>query len=507
MSKRQIEKPIRMGVTVRGFVLLAGVVLARMAQAANYWVDASWNGTASGTQTEPYTTIKAAADAANLTTGPHNIYIAGGWYGDVANNGTEDYSAGGGVDGGILLSQRIYIYGGYAGWDGDGTDPGDFDWTEGSRVPRATVIDLTGADSRAFRNTRAHSYQITALYDGLVIQHANHTAIGGAIAHTPSDNNYGLLVINNCFFTNNVTTANGGAVYSGVAFDAQTVTATEFIGNRAADGGAFFENGHACALTFEDCLFRTNTATGHGGAVRINASSGDTPKTSRRCRYESNAAGTTGGAFSYGNNARVRADRTTFVGNTAPSGAATFGRDWWMGSLTLSNCLVTANSGGYAIQADGRVFNEAYPLLMVHCTVVANPNGGVRFADYQNSRRATIRNSIIANNGAYGVYRARLADNDPVLEYNNVYNNTSGNYYQCSGGTGSLSADPKFVNAAAGDYHLVFAGNLCVNAASDAGLYVDLDGNSRPFNEKDPGFDMGCYETEPPPQGTTVLIR
>jgi hypothetical protein len=54
----------------------------------------------------------------------------------------------------------------------------------------------------------------------------------------------------------------------------------------------------------------------------------------------------------------------------------------------------------------------------------------------------------------------------------------------------SLAGNPKFVNPAAGDYHLS-AGSAAINAGVDAGVYTDYDGQPRPLGG---GFDIGFDE-------------
>ncbi|NLL83765.1 MAG: LamG domain-containing protein, partial [Lentisphaerae bacterium] len=190
--------------------------------ATTFYVDKNWTGAELGTTNAPYRTIRTAVQAANLTTTePNMIYVAAGWYGDGANGGTEDYSAGGAADGGITVTRRTELYGGYAGWQGGAT----FDWE--ARTPRATVIDLDKANSRAFYCNRSAESRIVALFDGLTFQNASHTADGGAIAVVTAG--YGRPVVNDCLFTNNVTTGQGGAIYTDIAFEPQTVTACDFI--------------------------------------------------------------------------------------------------------------------------------------------------------------------------------------------------------------------------------------------------------------------------------------
>ncbi|MGD8397356.1 MAG: choice-of-anchor Q domain-containing protein, partial [Anaerolineae bacterium] len=56
---------------------------------------------------------------------------------------------------------------------------------------------------------------------------------------------------------------------------------------------------------------------------------------------------------------------------------------------------------------------------------------------------------------------------------------------------GSISADPQFVDAAAGDYHLAW-GSTAINAGTNAGAPAyDKDGVPRPQMGQ---VDMGAYE-------------
>lgn len=57
---------------------------------ANYFVDASFAGTSTGTLTQPFKTIQDALIAANNNAGPDNVYV----YGNTASNGTSNPSIG-----------------------------------------------------------------------------------------------------------------------------------------------------------------------------------------------------------------------------------------------------------------------------------------------------------------------------------------------------------------------------------------------------------------------------
>lgn len=77
-------------------------------------------------------------------------------------------------------------------------------------------------------------------------------------------------------------------------------------------------------------------------------------------------------------------------------------------------------------------------------------------------------------------------------------------YVGLAAGANDRSSDPAFTGG--GDYHLSL-GSACRNSGTDLGIAIDLDGFSRPFNARDAGFDMGCYEAPPRPSGTLLLVR
>ncbi len=479
MFKIMRTRGMRMG-RIAAAALLAMATLT--AQAVNYYVDVSWTGTQSGTTNAPYATIKAAVDAANAIAATHNIYIAAGWYGDVANGGTEDYSAGGGSDHGILITQRINIYGGYAGWDGDGTAPEDFDWTAASRTPRATVIDLNNAASRAFR----HEPPATgSIFDGLTFGNASITGNGGAIL---SPNAYSrTLYVTNCLFANNVASGEGGAVHLYPQYSKGSwIRGSDFEDNEAGtDGGAVWAYHQSGDLTVEDCNFLRNEARGgQGGALFWNGT-GNPLQQVRRCRFENNAAVTRGGAI-YSRDPRIQIERSVFAGNSAPSGAAIGGQTYWVGSFFLQNCLVYGNTGGYAVHAEGARMST-YTLDILHSTIVGNPGGGIRFGHTEGTVPARVRNSIMAFNGQYGVYRAQ---DDYTFSHNNVFGNTNA-YFSCVADANSISLDPKFVNAGNGNYRLAIDSPSIDAGTNNTGLAADLVGTMRPTRN---GWDQGCYE-------------
>jgi hypothetical protein len=462
---------------------IAWLASACVASAGSYYVDVDWTGPYNGTTNAPFNTIKAGADAACTSAAPRALYIAAGTYADVANGGTEDYSAGGGSDHGILISNVVTVAGGYAGWQGGAT----FDWTAALRVPRSTIIDLQGANSRAFCADwpAGNGPSSGPTFDGFIFRNANVTGDGGAIF--AADDNYWTTYVTNCLFTNNVASRNGGAVKMGTVYVEGSLRSCDFVDNRAGtNGGAAAFNGESTVV--EDSTFLRNIATTERGGAIFWAGSGSPVQNVRRCRFESNRAALDGGAL-FSRDPCIRADRCTFVSNTAPNGAALGGASYWCGPISLTNCLIYGHTNGYAVQAEGARMYQSFTLDIAHSTIVSNAGGGVRarFNDGTFNKPMRVMNSIVAFNGKYGIYRP---EDDYVFTNNNVYGNAT-NYYNCTPDAGSISADPLFVNAAASDYRLA-KGSPSIDAGTNMpSVTIDLAGVPRPTRN---GWDQGCYE-------------
>ena len=78
-----------------------------------------------------------------------------------------------------------------------------------------------------------------------------------------------------------------------------------------------------------------------------------------------------------------------------------------------------------------------------------------------------------------------------IQTYNLFFGNGSDTSGSVSGGAGSGGGDPRFVDPAAGDYHLT-ALSAARNTGANAGVPVDADGDPRPIGG---GFDIGFDET------------
>lgn len=133
------------------------------------------------------------------------------------------------------------------------------------------------------------------------------------------------------------------------------------------------------------------------------------------------------------------------------------------GPLLIRNNVITENWCGITVAQAGR------PLILNN-TIVNSEAAGIIMGAPPTAQ--TIKNNIIANNDTGIFYYGDLTSpNTGQISYNNVWHNTTRNYFlnmyppgtfTPSPGTGEISADPMFVDAAAGNYRLA-AGSPCID--------------------------------------------
>ena len=345
------------------------------------------------------------------------------------------------------------------------------------------------------------------------------------------DNGGGVLVtstsrvsLKDCSFSGNEA-GNGGALYMTVTSSA-SLSNCDFANNRAGDGGALYlmsgasvsmsnctftsnEGGFGGAVTldqdsqsyfaFTNCVFASNTATNNGGAVscrRGNFPNGSDPdsKTGTKkgmygefysCTFTNNVAYEAGGALFHRDNSSTR-----------DSGKP----------LVLRNSLFAYNSvsnPGY-YHCGGGIYLLSYDKPVVDsCTIVCNnvvTNGTstTQFgAGFYTRWKSSIVNTIIAHNTMNGESEGRndWIRNTATVSYSCAYpapkQGTDTNPFTAA--NHCISADPRFVDAANGDFRLKNS-SPCKNK----GIWEDwmanafyLSGDARLLDDVS---NMGCYE-------------
>jgi len=110
--------------------------------------------------------------------------------------------------------------------------------------------------------------------------------------------------------------------------------------------------------------------------------------------------------------------------------------------------------------------------------------------------RYNIKNNIIANNKKYGINY--IGGRGINLSYNDVYNNSLGNYNGTSSGKGDISADPLFADLENEDFHL-----KSKTGRWNGTSWVKDDVTSPCIDAGDPKDD---FSNEPKPNGGRINI-
>lgn len=257
-----------------------------------------------------------------------------------------------------------------------------------------------------------------------------------------------------------------------------------------ADIGAPVVGGGGCVILgsparIVGCVFQNNEAF-YGGALLIESSQS---VHIQRCVFRQNHVVDDGGGIWMAAVSAPVLLACAIVDNVASGGGSSDGGGVFGGTAAFLSCVVARNSardgGGLYLGPTSQFFG---------CTIVSNnasrDAGGI-FADSPQ----VITSSILWNNtDAQGQsessqYRPTLSGT--ALNYS-VVQGLSGVF----GGVGNLGADPAFVDASAGDYHLS-ATSPCI-AAGTASIVpfhsIDIDGEGRVQQCKpDIGADESRY--------------
>lgn len=315
---------------------------------------------------------------------------------------------------------------------------------------------------------------ITATNQLLTIESVNGAAVtiidgGGSTRAANFGEGYGADVVTNTLLRG-FTVRNGYASYGGGGIIFGTAESC-IVENNTAEVGAGSWGGVRI-----DCVFRNNKATGEGGAMYYG--------TAIRCTMSDNYSDYYAGAMSYGT-----AYQCTMTGNEAAYGGALSdtvanaciitNNSAYLGAgsfyATCSNCLFVANTvfggggAGYYGKYDHCTFvgNHAEAGGALYCGTASNCIFAGNTSDYDDSGKDTLGTAV-----AYSL-ASDVVDN-------------------AGPGTGVISGDPKFADAASGDFRLL-PDSPCINAGDPEFPFggEDLHGNPRVRNGR---TDMGAFE-------------
>jgi parallel beta-helix repeat protein/predicted outer membrane repeat protein len=326
--------------------------------------------------------------------------------------------------------------------------------------------------------------------------------------------------ITNCTISNNSGSNNGGGIYC-TESSSLTITDCTIAGNSAStidiiiggygEGGGIYCT-ESSSLTITDSKIKNNYGFHGSGGIYCSDSSSLSITDSTITGNSVSARYIGGGIVAYS---------ATITNCTISNNYA--GGIYCSGSLTISNCTITGNHVvGYYGHGGGIIVDSDTSPTITNCTISNNTANGFFYGHgggiYINSDASpTITNCTITGNLADsggGIYIK--TDASPTITNTILWNNTAavdGNelyvttgspvvtYCDVKGGfigLGNIDADPLFVDAAGGDYHLL-VGSPCIDVGTDDTVTYpsipidDIDGNARPTTGT--GIDIGSDET------------
>jgi hypothetical protein len=472
-----------------------------------------------------YNTLQAAVDAAD---DPEDVIkVAAGTYTDVSVRPRNDVTTTGVVTQVVYISKTVVIRGGYTtaftGPSNPEANPTTLDAQGQGRVlyitggpsagsgqvisPTLEGLRITGGDAGELGgdtlggNAGGGVYVITAtaIISGnwVFSNTAEHT--GGAIYlyNSPAmiNNNtvtsntvvglgggLGLWYSSATIYHNTISanTASWGGALSLLHSDA-TVSANIVVSNTALADGGGIALGYSSA-TLSDNMVLSNISSSYGGGLYLYFS--DATLTDNA--VISNSADLGGGVLLDVSHAMLNGN--TVIANSADEGG---GLLLARSHATLTNNVVADNradtlgSGIYLVVASSSHLS--------HNTIAHNTGGDGSGINVIDDSTVVLTDTILVGQ-TVGITVA--AGSTVTLEATLWGSGTWANGADWGGagtivtGTHNYWGDPAFVNPDAGDYH-IGPGSAAIDSGVDAGVTVDIDGDSRPIGA---GYDLGADE-------------
>ncbi|MFC1888797.1 choice-of-anchor Q domain-containing protein [Thermodesulfobacteriota bacterium] len=286
------------------------------------------------------------------------------------------------------------------------------------------------------------------------IVEANNASAGGGIYVESS-----LARIEGCTIRGNEAVVYGGGVYGSKSVLRVTNCTIE-------ENGANWSGGGLCLLEsfarISNCTISGNDASHIGGGVETIWSL----SLIDRCTISGNTADVGGGSH--------HSHSTAWMENTLVSdnscrhfGAGVYCRQAF---LKAAFCTVAGNAVTHGLGEGGGFWSTDSSILWIEDSILwgDTASAGAEFALYDDAVAVVSHSDVQGGEGA--VY---------------VHPEVPGSYHWLFG---NMDQDPLFVGG--GDYHLT-ADSPCIDAGTDAGVDMDIDGEMRPQGA---GFDIGADE-------------
>lgn len=300
------------------------------------------------------------------------------------------------------------------------------------------------------------------------------TLYGGGMYNT--DTSY--PVVRACIFSGNTSNNNGGGMYNEDG-SRPVVKACTFSSNSAINYGGGMYNKYVSAFVVDSCIFLTNSAKQGGGIY--NDYSGVAV---RACAFSANMAVDGGGI--YNNVCNLLVETCVFSANTASSNGGGMYVDY--SNLPVNSCTFTGNTAG---NRGGGLYYAYFPInggnTITNC-ILTNNTGG--YVNQQNIHNNSSRSGLTVSYSVVGDYSTTVSNN------------------QYTSGAGIIAADPLFANASspvgadglfrtADDGLRLQSCSPALNAGTGTTPTADISGNNRVG-----AIDLGAYEYQGSPSAT-----
>ncbi len=497
-----------LGVTAL-LTLAAPLEAARANEAIIYVDDDTCPDAGSGTQGDPYCQIQAGVDAA---TPDDEVRVAAGTYSDIHVRG--------GITQVVYISKTVIIRGGYTPTDWDASDP----------AANPTVIDAQG-QGRGIAIDGSGSQWVTV--DGFAITGGATVGSGGGIyaesatvtiancdiyGNAATDHGGGVVLTDgddselsgNVVFSNTVNRG-GGGIYLGSSRGV-ILTGNDVYSNAATDD--LYGNGGGVQLYSSDDATLTgnnvsnNTASHYGGGVYLYSSD---DATLTRNDVSGNMASYYGGGIHLYSSDEARLTGNDVFNNAADSRGGGI-HIHYSAEATLMGNDISGNTVGS--DGGGVCLRDSDDATLTNNVVVENrvtAGGGDGAGGYVgNSTARFLHTTMARNKGKQGQGQGLYIDYGATLWMTNtiLVDHTLG-IGMASGTTATLGCtlwgagdwaneddwevngtlvtdtlacnlweEPGFVDPDGGDYH-IGPGSGAIDAGVDAGVTVDIDGDSR----------------------------
>jgi hypothetical protein len=359
-----------------------------------------------------------------------------------------------------------------------------------------------------------YPYSVVTI-EGFTVQGANHTSEAGGGLFVDR----ATAVVSGTVFRNNTASGGGGvAVEKWAGWPGSlALINSSLLTNTSTENGGGLKGLSWPTITLDSVLVQGNSTQGEGGGLAFNWA------IITNSRIVTNTAGASGGgiwayyAEIYGS--EIVDNEANGVGDIGGGGVSVSN-----GGLIIQDSVVshnravgTVNNGPSGIAAykakvtivdtrisDNRIGNSAVAVWSSYFTITNSlivDNDGHGVVGDEVPLTGTLKHVTIADNGGRGT---QMTGAD-VRIVNSIAWGNGDLDIACAGnctitysdigatwgttGTGSISTDPKFVDAANGDYHLQ-VGSPCIDKGTTVDAPVaDIEGTPR-----DATPDMGAYE-------------